>query len=216
MTRNGLFITLDGPSGVGKSTTVTALHRELQGRGMAVHQTAEPSTTPLGVFTRANANTIHGHALACLVMADRYAHIEQEITPALQTGATVLCDRYIASTLVLQQLDGVPLQFLMDMNADILLPHLAVILTASPGLVAERIAQRGVRHRFHLDPTMPSREVDLYDEAAHILAAMKVRVLVVDTSKTTPSEVASQIADAIPGPSVPSTVSPCPTTPQET
>ncbi|MFF3404382.1 dTMP kinase [Streptomyces sp. NPDC002659] len=59
--------------------------------------------------------------------------MEHEIKPSLKAGDTVICDRYVASTLVLQRLDGVSLKFLLDLNADILMPDLAVILTASPG-----------------------------------------------------------------------------------
>ncbi|MEU6071861.1 hypothetical protein ABZ864_47440 [Streptomyces sp. NPDC047082] len=47
-------------------------------------------------------------AMACLVAADRYHHLAQEIRPALQRGNVVLCDRYIASSLVLQVIDGLP------------------------------------------------------------------------------------------------------------
>ncbi|WP_328863255.1 dTMP kinase [Streptomyces sp. NBC_00306] len=214
--RRGLFITLDGPSGVGKSTTIEALRSEMTERGIVVRHTVEPSTSKLGVFTRENANDIHGHALACLVTADRYAHIEHEIKPSLKAGDTVICDRYVASTLVLQRLDGVPLKFLLDLNADILMPDLAVILTASPGLIANRIAKRGIRHRFHLDPTAPGREVDLYAETAQTLKARNVNVLILDTSDVTPSDVACRIADALPDPSVASAISPNPTTPQGT
>ncbi|MFE3230355.1 dTMP kinase, partial [Nocardia sp. NPDC059228] len=123
----GRFVTLDGPSGVGKTTTVHALTRELAGRGWAVHQTVEPSTNAVGVFTREHFSHIHGRALACLVAADRYEHIEHEIEPRLSAGDTVVCDRYLASTLVMQQLDGVPVKFLLDLNADVLMPDLAVI-----------------------------------------------------------------------------------------
>ncbi|MGW6317675.1 dTMP kinase [Streptomyces sp. NPDC055099] len=213
--RRGLFITLDGPSGVGKSTVIKALHQELTRRGIAVRKTAEPSTSTLGAFTRHNADTIHGYALACLVTADRYAHIEQEISPGLDAGDAVLCDRYVASTLVLQQLDGVPLHFLLDLNADILMPDLAVILTASPGLITERIARRGVRHRFHLDPTMPSREVDLYAQTAQTLTDANVKVLAIDSTHATPPQIATTIADALPRLPVASAVPPNPPAPQE-
>ncbi|AWI29027.1 dTMP kinase [Streptomyces sp. ICN441] len=212
--RRGLFITLDGPSGVGKSTTVEALRRELTERGMAVRQTLEPSTSKLGIFTRENANDIHGHALACLVTADRYAHVEHEVKPPLDAGETVICDRYVASTLVLQRLDGVSLGFLLALNADVLMPDLAVILTASSGLIAKRIAERGIRHRFHRDPAAPGREVDLYAEAAQALVARNVKVLVLDTSDVPASDIASRIADALPDAPVASAISPTPTPPQ--
>ncbi|MEV8333885.1 dTMP kinase [Streptomyces niveus] len=213
--RRGQFITLDGPSGAGKTTTVQALAAELARRGLAVHQTAEPTTGDIGVFVREHFSHIHGHALACLVAADRYEHIEHEIEPRLSAGDTVVCDRYLASTLVMQQLDGVPVKLLLDLNAHVLKPDLAVILTASPGLITERIAVRGPRNRFHLDPTAPGREVDLYDETAKILTMANVKVLIVNTGSITPAEVATRIADAIPRSSVVSAASSPPTTPQE-
>ncbi|MFC8076161.1 dTMP kinase [Streptomyces sp. NPDC057307] len=211
----GRFITLDGPSGVGKTTTVHALTGELARRGQSVHRAVEPTTSVLGAFVREHFSHIRGHALACLVAADRYEHIEHEIEPRLGAGDTVVCDRYLASTLVMQQLDGVPVKFLLDLNAHVLMPDLAVILTASPSLIAERIAARGPRNRFHLDPTVPSREVDLYDEAAHTLMTAEVKVLIVNTEDATPTEVAVSIADAIPHPSVTSVAPRPPSTPQE-
>lgn len=211
----GRFVTLDGPSGVGKTTTVHALTRELARLGWAVHQTVEPSTNAVGVFTREHFSHIHGRALACLVAADRYEHIEHEIEPRLSAGDTVVCDRYLASTLVMQQLDGVPVKFLLDLNAHVLMPDLAVVLTASPALIAERIVARGPRNRFHSDPTAPAREVDLYEEAAQTLRTANVKVLVVNADDATPSEVATSIADAIPQPSVTSAAPPPPSTPQD-
>ncbi|WP_330174244.1 dTMP kinase [Streptomyces sp. NBC_01498] len=211
----GRFITLDGPSGAGKTTTVQALSQELARRGQAVHETVEPTTSPLGAFIRDHFSHIRGRALACLVAADRYEHIEHEIEPRLIAGDTVVCDRYLASTLVMQQLDGVPVKFLLDLNAHVLMPDLAVILTASPRLVAERIAARGPRNRFHLDPTAPGREVELYERTARMLRAADVKVLIVGTDNVTPSEIAASIADAIPRPSVTSAAPTPLSTPQE-
>ncbi|MFI6083309.1 dTMP kinase [Streptomyces sp. NPDC051217] len=188
---------------------------ELAGRGQAVHRTVEPTTSALGACIREHFSHIGGHALACLVAADRYEHIEHEIEPRLRMGDTVICDRYLASTLVMQQLDGVPVKFLLDLNAHVLIPDLAVILTAPPGLIAQRIAARGPRNRFHFDPTAPSREVDLYDETAQTLMTARVKVLIVNTDDATPTEVAASIADAIPHPSVTSVAPPPPITPQE-
>ncbi|TXS12662.1 dTMP kinase [Streptomyces sp. wa22] len=213
--KRGMFITIDGPSGVGKSTTIQALHQELTARGIPVHRTVEPTTSDLGRFIRAHFSHIRGHALACLVAADRYEHVAQEIRPRLSAGDTVISDRYLASTLVMQQLDGVPLKFLLDLNANVLMPELAVILTAAPALIADRISARGPRNRFHLDPTMPGREVLLYEAAAQTLMTTHVKVLVVNTGEATPSEVAATIADAMPCSSIASAASTQSTPPQE-
>ncbi|WP_435610791.1 dTMP kinase [Streptomyces sp. C10-9-1] len=194
----GVFVTVDGPSAVGKSTTVAELGRLLVDRRRRVHTTTEPSTSELGEFTRAKANHIHGRALACLVAANRYEHIEVELGPLLKAGETVVCDRYLASNLVLQQLDGVPEPFVLALNRHILLPDLAVILTADPASIAARLAERGKRHRFHDDPDGPAREVALYREAAQTLMTLGVEVLVLDSTDATPTDVAKRIADALP------------------
>ncbi|MGC4950924.1 dTMP kinase [Streptomyces sp. DT224] len=215
MSQRGIFITLDGPSGVGKSTTLQALSDALTGQGIPVRRTLEPSTRETGRFVSENFAHIRGHALACLVAADRYQHVEHEIEPWLTTGETVVCDRYLASSLVMQRLDGVPLQFLVNLNADVLRPDLAVILTADPRLIAERIASRGPRNRFHRDPTAPDREVSLYTEAAKILTGIGVpNVLVVNTGEATPKEVAERITSELAALSLASTASPSPSTHQ--
>ncbi|MGW0844169.1 dTMP kinase [Streptomyces sp. NPDC002787] len=214
--RTGWFVSIDGPSGVGKSTAVKALHDVLSAQGRPAWRTVEPTTSDLGRFTRSHANQIHGLALACLVAANRYEHIETEIQPALHAGEVIVSDRYLPSTLVLQQLDGVPLDFLLAINEHVLMPDLAVILTADPGRIAERIAERGPTHRFHLDPTAPSREVDLYAKAAAYLMGRGVKVLLLDTSNYAPSDVARRIADDIPTLPLASVAPPTHRTPQGT
>ncbi|MYY11075.1 dTMP kinase [Streptomyces sp. SID4919] len=192
----GRFITLDGPGGVGKSTAVGAVARLLAAYGEQVHSTKEPSDLPLGQFIRANADDYDGAALACLVVADRHHHLAQEILPHLRAGVTVVCDRYIASTLVVQSLDGVPQRYLLDLNAGLRMPDLAVILTADPLALAARIAERGATHRFNRDVSFPAREVARYEDVAELLRGMSVPVLVLDTGAASPAAIAEQIASA--------------------
>jgi dTMP kinase len=194
---NGTFITVDGPGGVGKSTVAAALAAHLTAAGMLVRLTAEPSAGPVGVFTRSVADQFAGHALACLVAADRYDHLASEIRPALAGGAIVVCDRYLASSLVLQRIDQVPADFILAVNAGIQLPDLAVILTAAPEVVRDRLQARGARHRFERDPANPAREVSLYREAAAILTGMGVLVQVIDTGAMTQHAIVCRIADAV-------------------
>jgi dTMP kinase len=61
----GLFISIDGPGGIGKSTLVNAAVERLRATGHHVHPTTEPSRSPLGTFTRAHADSITDRALAC-------------------------------------------------------------------------------------------------------------------------------------------------------
>ncbi|MFJ7996791.1 dTMP kinase [Streptomyces sp. NPDC096310] len=207
MNAPGFFLAVDGPGGIGKSTTVAALAQQLQQAGHAVHATTEPSSSPLGQVTRRLANDVRGPALALLVAADRNHHLATEIRPRLATGQTVVCDRYLPSSLVLQRLDGVPLDFIRAINAGIDLPDLAVILTASADTIARRLVTRGSHHRFEDDLGNVQRELDLYEQAVLVLESMQVRVVSIDVDSVTPEGAAAAILHAadIPSATVPPT-----------
>ncbi len=94
----GLFISIDGPSGVGKTTTVRALGRLPRDDGRPVHLTCEPSEGRIGKLARDLTETVTGTALACLYAADRYHHLTTEVFPRLEAGEVVITDRYSGST----------------------------------------------------------------------------------------------------------------------
>jgi dTMP kinase len=193
----GALVTIDGPGGSGKTAAVTALADELRNRGRPVHVTAEPSAGPIGTLTRAMVNEISGHALACLVAADRYHHLDTEIRPRRAAGHIVICDRYLASTLVLQARDGLAPSWLLALNQAIDLPDLAVILTAEPAVISARLDQRGRHDRFEHDPPPDGTEAAMYRDAATALAGLGVPVTQIDTSLLTPKQVAGQIAGTL-------------------
>ena len=196
MSRPGFFLTIDGPGGIGKSTTVAAVARQLRAAGHTVHTTTEPSHSPLGQATRRLADQVHGQALALLVAADRRHHLSTEIRPHLQQGHIVVCDRYLASSLVLQRLDGVDLDFIQTINAGIDLPDLAVLLTAEADLITHRLTTRGAHHRFERDPANVQRELDLYRQARDILTALAVNVAQIEAGTAAPDDVATAILHA--------------------
>ena len=138
----GMFISIDGPSGAGKSTIVRHLAQMLVAVGENVHLTAEPSNGPIGVLCRELTESLTGHALACLYAADRYHHLHTEIRPHMESGQTVISDRYIPSALVMQRFDGTYPAFLWQINAEADRPDLTVILEADPEVIAERLAAR--------------------------------------------------------------------------
>jgi dTMP kinase len=193
----GALVTVDGPGGSGKSATVAALAAELRGRGHAVHVTAEPSAGPIGALTRALVNQVSGYTLACLVAADRYHHLDTEIRPARASGHVVICDRYLASTLVLQARDGLAAPYLLAVSEGIDLPDLAVILSASPEIITARLDRRGRHDRFEDDPGAARTETALYLDAAAALAGLGVPVCQIDTGTASPEQVAGQIARAL-------------------
>jgi dTMP kinase len=193
----GLFISVDGPSGAGKSTIVRHLAQMLVAAGKNVHVTAEPSAGPMGTLCRELTDSVTGHALACLYAADRYHHIETEIRPLLETGKTVISDRYVPSGLVMQRFDGLDPAFLWQINARADRPDLAVILEADPEVIAERLAERGPHNRFQFTPGGSHAEVGFYQQATERLIEAGFDVFTVDCNRRPPEQVAARIRDRL-------------------
>jgi dTMP kinase len=195
--RAGLFVTIDGPSGVGKTTTITHLAQLLRADNIAVHLTTEPSRGPIGRLANDLTDTVTGPALACLYAADRYHHLEAEIRPHLDAGHLVLCDRYVPSALVMQRLDGLEVDFLWSLNSRADRPHLSVILTADAGIIAARLAAKGPHNRLQRQGDSTATEVRFYQDAHARLDQAGYRVVRIDTSQQPPRVAAAWVRQAI-------------------
>lgn len=101
---NGIFITLEGMDGAGKSTHIASIMSALQTRGREVVSTREPGGTALGEQLRALLLHEHMHAETetLLMFAARREHIDRVIAPALARGAYVLSDRFTDATYAYQ------------------------------------------------------------------------------------------------------------------
>lgn len=144
----GKLIAFDGPNGAGKSTLINAIQAKLAEKNIDVYLTKEPSDSIVGVFTRNNAELFSGNTLACLVAADRYAHIKREILPQLKQGTIVITDRYVLSSLILQPMDGVDADFVEKVNNEIVLPDLQIAVWANEGILQKRLLERDNFTRF--------------------------------------------------------------------
>ena len=105
--RRGYFITLEGIDGCGKSTAAHLLADHLQAVGQAVTLTYEPGASQLGgklrhMLLADSALQPETRTEALLFAADRAAHVQEIIIPALTAGHVVICDRYTDSTLAYQ------------------------------------------------------------------------------------------------------------------
>lgn len=100
----GLFITLEGIDGAGKSTHLAAMAEWLQAQGRELLVTREPGGTPLAETLRELVLHQGMDALteALLVFAARRDHLQQRILPALQRGCWVLCDRFTDASFAYQ------------------------------------------------------------------------------------------------------------------
>jgi len=150
----GIFITLEGGDGAGKSTQAELLEAWLRERGREVVRTREPGGTALGAEIRrlllhggAEIGEVDPRAEALLYAADRAQHITQLVRPALQRGAIVVQDRYIDSSLAYQGA-GRPLAVseirgLSEWATEGLWPQLTVLLDLDTDEAAKRRAARG-------------------------------------------------------------------------
>ena len=137
-TTRGVFVTLEGPDGSGKSSLLRSLSAWLEAAGCDVVATREPGSTPLGEQVRKLVLDTEpkidrtGRADALLFAASRAQHVEEVIRPALARGAIVVCDRYADSSMAYQGAgSGVPMDELAAVQRFAtggLVPDLTILL----------------------------------------------------------------------------------------
>ncbi len=176
---DGLFISLEGIDGSGKSSQIQLLHQRLQPKlkalGTSLLITKEPSTALLGHALRKklqDGNEIDSQALLLLFLADRLQHLKAVICPALDKGQIVLCDRFHDSTIAYQQygqqLDLRSLEDWMTDNIVPFLPQLTLWLDASPEACQARIRAKNnlpdlsKNDRFDLNFSLQQRAAEGY------------------------------------------------------
>ncbi|MGH3720681.1 MAG: dTMP kinase [Pseudonocardiaceae bacterium] len=193
----GTLIAIDGPGGVGKSSAVTRVVELLTAAGLPVHGTRQPSRAELGELARHGTDTYRGMSLACLCAADRHHQLDTEITPVLREGRIVLCDRYVASSLVLQGLDGVSSQIVWQLNHGVYRPDLSLILTGDPTVIDTRLRARGGHSRFERAADNSARESVLYARAVADLQDKGWPVETLDCTTEGPDLIAARIVSLI-------------------
>jgi dTMP kinase len=106
----GIFITLEGPDGAGKSTQQAVLVERIESLGREVIATREPGGTDLGERVRTillETSDVHDPVVdALLFNAARRRLVQDVISPAIERGAVVVCDRFADSTLAYQGYGG--------------------------------------------------------------------------------------------------------------
>lgn len=146
----GVFITLEGVEGSGKTTQAALLADSLRAAGHRVIVTHEPGGTRAGQAIRAifldPAVSLEVAAELLLVLADRAQHVREKLKPALAAGEIVISDRYADSTVAYQgYARGVDLKFLRELNrlaTDGTMPDLTIVLDCRVPTGLARIQSR--------------------------------------------------------------------------
>lgn len=188
----GFFIVLEGLDGAGITTQARLLAEALRRRGESVLLTKEPTEREVGQLIRRALRrevNITGLALQLLFMADRAQHLKEEILPFLARG-TVVCDRYLYSTIAFGSLEADE-AYLMRANEPFRRPDLAILLDAEPSACQERLRRAGRGLELFEDEGRARR----VREAFLRLAARYGEMRVVDANPPI-QEVASKVLEA--------------------
>jgi dTMP kinase len=152
----GLFITVEGIDGAGKSTQLASLRRFFKQRGDTVLLTREPGGTAIGEALRdmilSAPEPLHPETEALLMFAARREHLARVILPALAQGQTVLCDRFTDATYAYQGYgSGVDLRKLAQLELwalGPLQPDVTILLDVAVAVAKQRASAERKPDRF--------------------------------------------------------------------
>jgi dTMP kinase len=148
----GVFITMEGVEGSGKSTQIQRLAQRLTGLEVSVAVSKEPGGTPLCKELRSLLLKPHPSdekwcpkSELLLFYADRAQHVTRFLEPALEAGHVVILDRFDDSTRAYQGAQGIS-ESIMDRLGEMVLgrlkPQLTLLLDVDPELSLRRVAER--------------------------------------------------------------------------
>lgn len=152
----GLFISVEGIEGVGKSTAIRFLQAFIEERGKDVIVSREPGGTEIGEAIRKLllahfTEDMTQDAELLMMFASRAQHIEHVINPALKEGKIVLCDRFTDASFAYQGAGrGMPEDYIAALEKWVqkgLQPDLTILLDAPASIGAQRAKHRSAADR---------------------------------------------------------------------
>ncbi len=164
MKNKSFFIVIDGIDGAGTTTHSSLLAGYLEGEGLSIHLTQEPSNSEIGVLLRKflKDKKIPPCTDALLFAADRSLHYYNEIKSKLDEGFIIISDRYIESSIVYQsvQSDEISIEWVKEINKFAVEPDLTIILDINPKVSLARKTQENLE-KFE-DTTFLDKVRELY------------------------------------------------------
>lgn len=186
----GVFITVEGIEGVGKTTNMAFIQQYLKSHQVDLTVTREPGGTPLAEEIRGLLLTNHEEVLSndaelLLVFAARAQHLSQLIKPALARGNWVLSDRFTDATYAYQGGGrGLSISMIAELEQAVqgdLRPDLTLLLDVPVEIGLARAGQRGELDRFEREKQVFFDKVrNTYLERA---AAETQRFCIIDASQ---------------------------------
>lgn len=192
MSKNGIFITIEGPEGAGKTTVFHHLAAMLSEEGIDLVTTREPGGIRISerireVILNPEHEEMDGKTEALLYAAARRQHLVEKIEPALKEGKVVLCDRFIDSSLAYQgYARGLGIDEVLTINQFAIgqtMPDLTLFFNIDPETGLERIARNKGREVNRLDSESISFHQKVWEGYQEVLKRYPERMAVIDASK---------------------------------
>ncbi len=187
----GLFITLEGPDGSGKSTIIKLIGNYLKDKGIEFVMTREPGGTLIGeeirhiILDEMNTN-MGDETEALLYAAARGQHVHEKILPSLEEGKLVLCDRFLLSSLAYQGVGrGLGIEKVKAINDFAIRgvePDLILFFHVDPEVTLER--KTGNRKGDRLEQEGNDFHKTVYEGYMELLKMYPKNIKVIDATKS--------------------------------
>ncbi len=197
--RKGLFITVEGTDGSGKTTQIKLMEQFLNDTGIDVVLSREPGGTEISEMIRdlildPRNSDISPLTEMMLYAAARAQHVSQVIRPALENGKYVICDRFVDSSYAYQGCGrGVDLKTVADVNraaVDGVVPDITFFLDLDPRLAIERRIKSTGADR--IEQEKMDFHMRVYEGYKKMSLLYPDRIKTIDASKSI-EEISSQI-----------------------
>ncbi|TDL84815.1 dTMP kinase [Vibrio vulnificus] len=191
--KRGIFITMEGPEGAGKTTITQMLGKALQQEGYQVLLTREPGGVPISeqireVILNKDNTDMDSRTEALLYAAARRQHLVEVVMPELERGGIVLCDRFIDSSLAYQgHARGLDIEEVYNINKFAIgdmMPDATLFFDIDPEEGLKRIQSNGEREVNRLDLEALDFHKKVCEGYQIIINRWKERFIIVDAGRT--------------------------------
>lgn len=188
----GIFITLEGPEGSGKTTVIAKLLNTLQEKGYRVIATREPGGIAIAedirtILHKQDYTMMDARTEALLYAAARRQHLTEKVMPALEEGYIVICDRFVDSSLAYQgHARGLGMEQIWSINQFAIqdcMPHVTLYLDIEPSVGLQRIYQDENREVNRLDLEELSFHERVREGYLQLVESFPERIVAIDAGQ---------------------------------
>ena len=190
-----LFIVFEGPDGSGLSTQSSLLAKWFESKGEKVLLTKEPTNSMIGGLIRSILKKewkVDMKTFGLLFSADRSHHLSNEIEPALKDGYSVICDRYILSTLAFN-VEKNNLEWLKKLNSQFRKPDFVFVMDVPGKVCVERIK----KSRFGMEFFEESEKLDRVRKNYNEMKDYFPNTFIIKGDSRRPDEINQEIIEII-------------------